>query len=116
MSVQAGQKRGFESNSELISTSTEEGDAMVNVVLNATATPASDETIEDGESQVLKRAKLSALNTPTTSSIESKPATTDDSELTGGNIESNRKHSFDEGNIDFSNSRGEEQGSTLKGV
>lgn len=101
MSVQAGQKRGFEPNSESLNTSTEEGDIQANVALNATATPASDETNEDSESQVLKRAKLSALNTPTTSSIESKPASTDESNHTGGSIEGNRKHSFDEGNIDF---------------
>jgi hypothetical protein len=98
MSSQAGQKRGFETSGESMSTTTEEGDNTTNVVPpNAMAT-ASDETNGDSESQVLKRAKLSDTENTVASTIEQVPTIKDDSNRTA---DITAKHGFDEGKLNF---------------
>jgi hypothetical protein len=100
MSLQAGQKRGFEPNNEAESIKTDQVDNNTNVPHNGLSTAGAatnDEGNGDSEDQVLKRAKLSNTDNSTVPHHEPSAMIADEFKRTSAGIENAAKHGFDEG-------------------
>ncbi|GAB5585835.1 hypothetical protein Unana1_00735 [Umbelopsis nana] len=99
MSLQAGQKRGFEPNNEAESIKTDQVDNNTNVPHNGLSTAGAatnDEANGDSEDQVLKRAKLSNTDNSTVPHHEPSAMIADEFKRASAGIENAAKHGFDE--------------------
>lgn len=100
MSVQAGQKRGFEAENDVpISQSSEDG-SKPDAAPVQTTTNSNDESNEgESESQVLKRAKLSNTDKTNLSATENRSSSIDEHKNNSDHIENHSQYGSEEGKI-----------------
>ncbi|KAG2173231.1 hypothetical protein INT43_004605, partial [Umbelopsis isabellina] len=98
MSLQAGQKRGFEAENDVpISQSSEDGSKPDAAPVHTT-TNSNDESHEgDSESQVLKRAKLSNTDKSNLSATEKRSSSIDEHKNSSDHIENHSQYGSEEG-------------------
>ncbi|KAJ2963546.1 hypothetical protein NQZ79_g1434 [Umbelopsis isabellina] len=98
MSLQAGQKRGFEAENDLPTTQSSEDGSRPDAAPVHTTTNSNDESHEEeSESQVLKRAKLSNTDKSNLSATEKRTSSIEGHRNNSDNIENHSQYGSEEG-------------------